>query len=100
RLTMPPDGSPRLVALVDLSQFELALLNLVINARDAMPGGGTIEVNVSEQTLDAPEGELPAGRYVVVSVKDSGQGMPPEVVARAFDPFFTTKPAGRGTGLG
>jgi DNA-binding response OmpR family regulator len=95
-----PSETERYVALVDLSQFELALLNLVINARDAMPRGGLIEIGIRQASLAEDEDELKAGNYVVVSVKDSGTGMPPEVAARAFDPFFTTKPAGRGTGLG
>lgn len=100
QLVIPPESSEQHAAMVDLSQFELALLNLVINARDAMPRGGRIEVGIRHASLAEADGDLPAGDYVVVSVKDSGTGMPPEVVARAFDPFFTTKPAGRGTGLG
>jgi PAS domain S-box-containing protein len=88
-------------AMVDPGQLELALLNLCINARDAMPGGGTITLS----TADAAVGpdtvpELAAGSYVRVSVADTGTGMPPEVLARVFEPFFTTKEVGKGTGLG
>lgn len=90
-----------LVALTDGNQLELAILNLVINARDAMPHGGRIGIEVAvADHAGPPDEELAAGRYVVVSVTDSGTGMPPEVASHAFDPFFTTKPAGRGTGLG
>lgn len=89
-----------LVATTDAGQLELAILNLVINARDAISGTGSIGVQVNVHRLDAADGELPPGDYVVVNVSDSGSGMPPEVAARAFDPFFTTKPVGQGTGLG
>jgi DNA-binding response OmpR family regulator/autonomous glycyl radical cofactor GrcA len=89
-----------LVAVTDANQLELALLNLAINARDAMVGGGRITVQVALQQLDEADGALAPGRYVVIAVRDSGMGMLPEVAARAFDPFFTTKPVGRGTGLG
>ena len=89
--------------LVDVSQLENALLNLCINARDAMPDGGRIDVEMrnvrlTEQT--AGERDLPPGDYVALSVSDDGTGMPPEIAARIFDPFFTTKPLGSGTGLG
>jgi DNA-binding response OmpR family regulator len=89
-----------LVAVTDANQLELALLNLVINARDAMPRGGRVGIDVRRRGLDAPDAELAAGGYVVLTVTDSGTGMPPEVASKAFDPFFTTKPVGRGTGLG
>ncbi|MCC8396680.1 response regulator [Paraburkholderia sp. MMS20-SJTR3] len=82
----------------DANQLELAVLNLAINARDAMPGGGTLEIRVSSR--DAPDETLNAGRYVVIDVIDSGTGIPPAVMSRVFDPFFTTKPVGKGTGLG
>jgi len=88
------------VAVTDANQLELALLNLVINARDAMPSGGHIAVDVAARTLEQPSNGLVAADYVVVSVRDTGIGMPPDVAAKAFDPFFTTKPVGRGTGLG
>ncbi len=89
--------------LVDQNQLESALLNLCINARDAMPDGGRLTVETSNQWLDeriAREQEVPPGQYLSLSVSDTGTGMPPEVIARAFDPFFTTKPLGQGTGLG
>jgi PAS domain S-box-containing protein len=89
--------------LVDSNQLENALLNLCINARDAMPDGGRITIETANKWLDdraAAERELPAGQYVSLCVTDTGTGMTPEVIARAFDPFFTTKPLGEGTGLG
>ncbi|MDP4026959.1 PAS domain S-box protein [Methylobacterium sp. NEAU 140] len=90
-------------ALVDPSQLENALLNLCINARDAMPGGGKITIETGNRWIDrhgAKEHDLPAGQYLSLCVSDTGTGMPPEVIAKAFDPFFTTKPLGQGTGLG
>ncbi len=89
--------------LVDPSQLENALLNLCINARDAMPDGGRLSIRIANVKLgerDAREHDLPPGPYVSLSVADTGTGMPPEVIAKAFDPFFTTKPIGQGTGLG
>ncbi|MGG5219392.1 response regulator [Pseudomonas syringae pv. coryli] len=91
-------------AEADPNQLESALLNLVLNARDAMPDGGTLVVETFNQQLDrsftnAHENLLP-GDYVVLSVSDNGCGMPETVISRAFDPFFTTKPIGQGTGLG
>ncbi len=90
-------------ALVDPNQLENALLNLCINARDAMPDGGRIAIETANKWLDARaarERDLPSGQYLSLCVTDTGTGMTPEVVARAFDPFFTTKPLGQGTGLG
>ena len=89
--------------LVDPSQLENALLNLCINARDAMPGGGKLVIETGNTWIDergARERELPPGQYVTLRVSDNGTGMAPDVIARAFDPFFTTKPIGLGTGLG
>lgn len=88
---------------VDSNQLENALLNLCINARDAMPDGGHIEIVASNQAIDEADArawEMTPGDYVVLCVADEGSGMSPEVLARAFDPFFTTKPLGEGTGLG
>jgi signal transduction histidine kinase len=91
-------------ALTDVSQFENAILNLAINARDAMPDGGHLTIETSNTQLDAGyarrHDDVGAGEYVVISVSDTGTGMSPDVVDRAFDPFFTTKPIGLGTGLG
>jgi signal transduction histidine kinase len=84
---------------LDPVQFDLALLNLAINARDAMPDGGRLTIGVRNCTLE-PTLERTGGDYVCVSVTDTGTGMPPEVLARALDPFFTTKPPGQGSGLG
>jgi signal transduction histidine kinase len=88
--------------MVDLVQIENVLLNLVINARDAMPGGGTLRICTSHERLGQPIGpdDLPAGDYVTVSITDTGTGMTDEVRRNAFDPFFTTKGAGKGSGLG
>lgn len=89
--------------LVDPPQLENALLNLCINARDAMPGGGRITIATGNKWLDdrvARERDMSPGQYISLSVSDTGTGMPPEVIARAFEPFFTTKPVGEGTGLG
>ena len=88
---------------IDPSQLENALLNLAINARDAMPNGGRMTIETANKWLDqreARERELPSGQYLSVCVTDTGIGMTPDVVARVFDPFFTTKPLGLGTGLG
>ncbi|AMM14771.1 hybrid sensor histidine kinase/response regulator [Burkholderia sp. PAMC 28687] len=82
----------------DANQLELAVLNLGINARDAMPDGGLLTISVDQRA--APDGTLPAGQYVVIGVSDTGTGIAPELLTRVFDPFFTTKPVGKGTGLG
>ncbi|MCJ2092531.1 ATP-binding protein [Methylobacterium sp. J-072] len=90
-------------ALVDPPQLENALINLCINARDAMPEGGRITIETVNATFDAREArrlDMPPGQYLVLRVIDTGTGMPPEIVAKVFEPFFTTKPIGQGTGLG
>jgi PAS domain S-box-containing protein len=87
----------------DPNQLENAILNLCINARDAMPEGGRVTIETANTWVDqvgSIERDMPQGQYVAVCVTDTGTGMPPEIAARAFDPFFTTKPAGKGTGLG
>jgi CheY-like chemotaxis protein len=89
--------------LCDPNQLETAILNLCINARDAMPDGGRLTVETQNSWIDersAKERDLQSGQYVAICVTDTGSGMTPEVLARAFDPFYTTKPMGQGTGLG
>ena len=96
-------GSGLWSAMVDAHQLENALLNLCINARDAMPEGGRLTIGTANSAIDpvlAQALDLPAGPYLTISVADTGTGMSDEVVKRAFDPFFTTKPLGAGTGLG
>jgi PAS domain S-box-containing protein len=90
-------------ALIDPGQLENALLNLCINARDAMPDGGRITIETANKWLDysaSSAHDIPEGQYLSVCVSDNGTGMTPEIVAKAFEPFFTTKPLGEGTGLG
>lgn len=88
----------------DLHQIESSILNLAINARDAMPDGGTLTIETGNVQFGAQEAademQVAGGDYVCLTVTDTGCGMPPDVIARAFDPFFTTKPIGQGTGLG
>ncbi len=96
-------GADPASTLCDPNQLENALLNLCINARDAMPAGGRLVIETANAWVDeqtALESDMAPGHYVTLSVSDSGTGMTPEVAARAFDPFYTTKPLGEGTGLG
>jgi PAS domain S-box-containing protein len=85
--------------LVDVSELELAIVNLSVNARDAMPGGGTVAITADNLRLAGEVGDL-EGEFVALTLADTGAGMPPDILARAFDPFFTTKEEGKGTGLG
>src|SRR5579884_1922331 len=88
-------------AFADQAQLELALVNLIINARDAMPAGGTVTVGAANHTLEEGNwAELPAGDYVQLSVADTGSGISPEVLEKVLEPFFTTKELGKGSGLG
>jgi signal transduction histidine kinase len=97
RVTLPRSGVP---VEMDRGQVEQVLLNLAINARDAMPNGGTLAISVGTTVLEAPTAVLGAGRYATLAVTDTGHGMTPDVIARMFEPFYTTKPRGRGSGLG
>jgi signal transduction histidine kinase/CheY-like chemotaxis protein len=92
-----PEGLP--AARVDTNQLELAILNLAINARDAMPDGGAIDIGVAEYLANG-DPALQPGRYLKLSVVDTGKGMPPDILKRAIEPFFSSKPLGKGTGLG
>lgn len=93
-------GLPK--AVLDAEQFEMAILNIALNARDAMPGGGLLTICTLKLHLngDAEARQLKSGDYVVIELRDEGEGMPEHVAARAAEPFFTTKPTGKGTGLG
>ena len=98
RVTVQPYPAT-LGVLSDPTQLEMALLNLAINARDAMPQGGNLIISSTEKEVTA-DPDLSPGKYVEITVRDTGLGMPPAVAARAFEPFFTTKGLGKGTGLG
>jgi CheY-like chemotaxis protein len=87
-------------AAADPNQLEVCLLNLAVNARDAMPAGGTLTIAAGNVTIGPGDGDAAAGDYVRIVVRDTGTGMSPETLSRAFDPFFTTKDFGHGTGLG
>ena len=97
-------SSRRLSANIDAPQFETALLNLVVNARDAMPRGGTLRISTGVERIDAARaklmGDIPPGEYVKIAVADDGEGIAPDIQARVFEPFFTTKEVGKGSGLG
>jgi signal transduction histidine kinase len=88
----------------DVQQLENAILNVALNARDAMAEGGKLTIETANAYLDEAycrqNPEIEPGQYVMIAVADTGTGMPPDVASRAFDPFFTTKPSGKGTGLG
>jgi CheY-like chemotaxis protein len=104
KVTFQLDDSIPLV-MVDSVGLESALLNLVVNARDAMPNGGTLAISTQIRNLEqdyppVSSGELKAGKYALISVLDTGRGMSQQTLERVFEPFFTTKPIGRGTGLG
>jgi CheY-like chemotaxis protein len=86
--------------MADPTQLEVAVLNLAINARDAMPDGGVLSFSSRRVTVPADDGDLAAGDYIELTIADTGAGMPPEIAERAFEPFFTTKEVGKGTGLG
>jgi PAS domain S-box-containing protein len=96
RMDLAQDGT---AVLADPTQLEMAVLNLAINARDAMPEGGDLIIRTRRSRI-AQDPEAPPGDYLLLEVSDSGPGMPPDVLRRAFDPFFTTKGVGKGTGLG
>jgi len=99
RLVFDLDEAGPVPVMADPTQLELVVLNLLINARDAMPEGGTVTIRTRQRRID-DDGELAPGDYVELTVIDQGMGMPPDVADRAFEPFFTTKPSGVGTGLG
>jgi CheY-like chemotaxis protein len=103
-ITLKTALAPHLwLSFCDPNQLENAIVNLCINARDAMPGGGTLIIETANQTINksaAREQRITPGSYVLIAVSDAGAGMTPEVKGRAFDPFYTTKPLGQGTGLG
>ena len=90
----------RAAVIVDPSQLEMAVLNLAVNSRDAMPEGGVLKISTCTQSRPLDDGQLKGGDYVVVTVSDTGKGIPAQLLSKVFDPFFTTKPMGSGTGLG
>ena len=100
-ITLTIESDPGLSPVrVDAGQLEQVVMNLCVNARDAMPDGGTLTLRTHDLYIDRPQLDVTAGRYVVLSVSDTGHGMSAAVQQRLFEPFFTTKPVGKGTGLG
>jgi len=101
RIRLNLDLDPTLPPLsLDLSQIHQVVMNLAVNARDAIPGDGQITFRTGTQVIDVGEADLPQGNYAFLEVQDSGSGIPPALLARIFEPFFTTKAVGKGTGLG
>jgi CheY-like chemotaxis protein len=94
---VPDDAWP---VTVDVGELEIALVNLVMNARDAMPDGGTVTIAAENLSVIEEGDTIAPGEYVAISVIDTGVGIPPDVLSKVFEPFFTTKPIGKGTGLG
>ena len=94
---VPDDAWP---VTVDVGELEIALVNLVMNARDAMPDGGTVTIAAENLSVIEEGDTIAPGEYVAISVIDPGVGIPPDVLSKVFEPFFTTKPIGKGTGLG
>jgi two-component system cell cycle sensor histidine kinase/response regulator CckA len=105
KVTLSMDHAPDLRRCrIDRGGFETAILNLAVNARDAMPDGGKLSIATRNRTITDDEAQsdprLQAGDWIETAISDTGTGMPPEIVARIFEPFFTTKAEGKGTGLG
>src|ERR1051326_9480659 len=99
RLELEPGTWP---VRADAGELELALLNMAVNARDAMPGGGALLVSARNHAVRAFDvtGDMDRGDYVAISLRDTGEGIPADVLPRVFEPFYTTKDAGHGSGLG
>src|SRR5260221_4081775 len=85
---------------VDLAELELAIVNIAVNARDAMPNGGTFTLSVNDVTVNQEIGDGLKGAFLAIAFSDTGTGIPPNLLSKMFDPFFTTKEVGKGTGLG
>jgi signal transduction histidine kinase len=98
RIHFTPGGA--VWVMVDAVQLQQVLMNLVINARDAMEQGGDVTISTASRSLHEPTADLPPGEYAVLKVSDTGKGMEPGILERIFEPFFTTKEAHGGTGLG